>query len=179
MQSRPPQIGGDGQSTEGTEPSHQHDAVEAPNYARGYEWRLMVEAKARNPLIKLGCLPWVWPGWVGVDNIKSPWSHPNVSAAYVVNWLKGARDMYNLTIDYVGINNERGWNAPYVKVLRAAMTAAGFASSSIVCGDGVHVFECAAAVAADPELRASVVALGAHQPQAYDPVAAASGLPMW
>ena len=31
------EIGGDGQSTEGTEPSHMHDPGDA-NYHRGYEW---------------------------------------------------------------------------------------------------------------------------------------------
>ena len=71
----------------------------------------MVEAKRRNPAIKLGALPWVWPGWVGVDQHTTPWKYPNVTAGYIVNWLKGARDVYNLTIDYMGCNNERGYNA--------------------------------------------------------------------
>ena len=38
------EIGGDSQSTEGTEASHMHVAWEE-NYQRGYEWWLMVEAK--------------------------------------------------------------------------------------------------------------------------------------
>lgn len=58
------EIGGDAQSTDGTEPSHQHAANEDPNFERGYEWWLMTEAKKRNPSIKLYALPWAWPGWL-------------------------------------------------------------------------------------------------------------------
>ncbi|XP_067412454.1 galactocerebrosidase isoform X1 [Emydura macquarii macquarii] len=46
------EIGGDGQSTDGTEPSHMHYENDE-NYFRGYEWWLMKEAKKRNPNIKL------------------------------------------------------------------------------------------------------------------------------
>ena len=38
------EIGGDSQSTDGTESSHMHSANEE-NYQRGYEWWLMKEAK--------------------------------------------------------------------------------------------------------------------------------------
>ena len=72
------------------------------DYTRGYEWQLLVEAKKRNPLIKTGALVWCWPGWVGVNQDRTPWAYPNVTATYVVNWLKGARDVYNVTIDYLG-----------------------------------------------------------------------------
>ncbi|KAL7992616.1 hypothetical protein Chor_016872, partial [Crotalus horridus] len=46
------EIGGDAQSTDGTEPSHMHYENDE-NYLRGYEWWLMKEAKKRNPFIKL------------------------------------------------------------------------------------------------------------------------------
>ena len=46
------EIGGDSQSTDGTESSHMHDADDL-DYTRGYEWWLMGEAKKRNPDIKL------------------------------------------------------------------------------------------------------------------------------
>ena len=49
------EIGGDTESTEGTEASHMHTA-EDENYQRGYEWWLMKEAKKRNPDIKVGCV---------------------------------------------------------------------------------------------------------------------------
>ena len=46
------EIGGDAESTEGTEASHMHSAHDE-NYHRGYEWWLMREAKRRNPDIKV------------------------------------------------------------------------------------------------------------------------------
>ena len=57
------EIGGDAQSTDGTESSHMHTANEEPNFQRGYEWAVMKEAKQRNPEIILYALPWAWPGW--------------------------------------------------------------------------------------------------------------------
>jgi galactosylceramidase len=38
------EIGGDGNSTEGSEPSHMHTATDE-NYNRGFEWWMMKEAK--------------------------------------------------------------------------------------------------------------------------------------
>ena len=60
------EIGGDAQSTDGTEPSHMHYASEfnSPNFMRGYESWLMKEARLRNPNIVLYALPWAWPGWL-------------------------------------------------------------------------------------------------------------------
>lgn len=57
------EIGGDAQSTDGAESSHQHTPFEE-DYHRGYEWSLMVEAKARNPDVKLYGLSWAFPQWV-------------------------------------------------------------------------------------------------------------------
>ena len=59
------------------------------------------------------------------------------------------------------------------------LDAEGFQSTLLVCGDFPHSFECSAEVAKDPSLALLFAALGAHQPQAYDPVAASTGLPMW
>lgn len=104
------------------------------DYTRGYEWQLMVEAKKRNPNIKLGGLSWVWPGWLDEVNQpgrKSPWTNINTTATYVVNWLKGCRDVYNLTIDYMGGWNERGFSAAYFKALRVMLDAEGFQSTQV------------------------------------------------
>jgi galactosylceramidase len=56
------EIDGDMESTDGTEPSHMH-SVNDENYERGYEWRVMVEAKHRNPNITLYGLSWGFLGW--------------------------------------------------------------------------------------------------------------------
>ena len=47
------EIGGDINSTDGTEPSHMRERGQE-NFDRGYEWWLMQEAIARNPDIVLG-----------------------------------------------------------------------------------------------------------------------------
>ena len=62
------EIGGDTQSTDGSEPSHQHGRGERPNFHRGWEWWLMREARARNPKLRLGALAWGAPGWLGLDS---------------------------------------------------------------------------------------------------------------
>jgi hypothetical protein len=49
------EIGGDCQSTDGTEPSHMHERDDL-SCNRGYEWWLMAEAKKRNP----GAFPLGW-----------------------------------------------------------------------------------------------------------------------
>ena len=58
------EIGGDMNSTAGSEPSHMHTASDQ-NYNRGFEWWLMEQAKLRNPNITLGILAWGAPGWIG------------------------------------------------------------------------------------------------------------------
>jgi len=42
------EVPGDGNSTQGAEPSHMHTKDDV-NFSRGYEWWLMREAKKRNP----------------------------------------------------------------------------------------------------------------------------------
>uniref|UniRef100_A0A672T3T4 Galactocerebrosidase n=1 Tax=Sinocyclocheilus grahami TaxID=75366 RepID=A0A672T3T4_SINGR len=95
------EIGGDAQTTDGTEPSHMHSKDEA-NFFRGYEWWLMKEAKKRNPNIKLIGLPWAFLGWVG-KGTQWPYFFPNVTADYVVTWIYGAKQHHNLDIDYIGV----------------------------------------------------------------------------
>lgn len=115
------EIGGDVQSTDGTESSHMHSANDE-NYVRGYEWALMVDAKRRNPNITLYALSWGFPGWVG-ERKGSPWTNSTVT--YTMKWILGAKKYYDLDIDYIGIWNERGWNKAYTLALKAAITAAG------------------------------------------------------
>lgn len=51
------EIGGDTQSTEGTEASHEHFRGDL-NCSRGYEWYVVEQAKLRNPAIKTFGLSW-------------------------------------------------------------------------------------------------------------------------
>src|SRR5690348_5323839 len=64
------EIGGDTNSTSGSEPSHAHFRGDL-NCNRGYEWWIMEQAKARNPSIKLAALAWGAPGWIGNGNFMS------------------------------------------------------------------------------------------------------------
>eukprot|EP00483_Globobulimina_turgida_P003285 UN03290 len=88
------EIGGDTWSTCGTEPSHMHTANDL-NYFRGYEYWLMSEAKKRNKNIKFYGLPWGFPAWVGGEMNET-------MANYVYLWVKGAEDIYNLSINWLG-----------------------------------------------------------------------------
>ena len=68
------EIGGDTQSTDGTEASHSHFRGDL-NCGRGYEGWLAAEARARNPAIKIWSLSWGVPGWcVFVQRPPSPLS---------------------------------------------------------------------------------------------------------
>ena len=97
------EIGGDTNSTDGSESSHMHTAS-AVDCGTGYEWWLMEQAKALNPGIKLYGLAWGAPGWVGGGNF---WSTDMVN--YLVSWL-GCAKSHGLTISCLGGWNERGYN---------------------------------------------------------------------
>jgi galactosylceramidase len=153
------EIGGDVQSTDGTEPSHMHSADDE-NYERGYEWKVMVEAKRRNPNVILYGLSWGFPGWVG-EGSNLPWT--NSTVAYTMKWILGAKKYYNIDIDYIGIWNERSWNKGYTLALKAAITAAGLKTKIVghdnrwdVCND----------LSKDPEWAAAIDVIGAHYPAA-------------
>ncbi|XP_026147349.1 galactocerebrosidase [Carassius auratus] len=154
------EIGGDSQTTDGTEPSHMH-SKDDHNFFRGYEWWLMKEAKKRNPDIKLIGLPWAFPGWVGVGT-QWPYFFPNVTADYVVTWISGAKQHHNLDIDYIGIWNERKYDPVYIKVLRETLDRVGYTNVGIIAADGD--WSIAAAMLDDPYLNDAVQVIGVHYP---------------
>ena len=113
------EVGGDTNSTDGSEPSHMHTRTEE-NYDRGYEWWLMNEAKARNPKIILDALPWGAPGWIGNGKFYS-----QDMANYIVKFIQGARKHHGLDIEYVGIWNETNYDVGYIKLLKKTLVASG------------------------------------------------------
>jgi len=170
------EIGGDVESTDGTEASHMHNSWDE-NYERGYEWWLMKEAKKRNPNIKLYCLPWGFPGWVG-QGTRSPWTNVKVTADYVVRWINGAKVHHNLTMDYVGIWNERRYSIDYIKTLRAMLDMRGFNKTLIIAAD--EKWEIAKDIMTDPDLSKAIHAIGCHYPGTQStPMAVFSGKPLW
>ena len=98
------EIGGDAQISCGAEASGQRTANATPDWAVGYEGWLMAEAKKRNPDIPLLGLVYAWPSWVnpsGSSPFESPATEAN-AAAYMTGWVRGMRDTYNVSIDWVG-----------------------------------------------------------------------------
>jgi O-glycosyl hydrolase len=122
------EIGGDTNSTDGSESSVEHSrGTVACNV--GYEWPLMEAAKARNPNIKLYGLAWGAPGWIGGGNF---WSTDMIG--YLVSWLNCAKSD-GLTINYLGGWNERGYNIGWYEQLRSTLNADGYSGVQIVGAD--------------------------------------------
>ena len=93
------EVGGDCQSSWGTEPSHMHSRADL-NMDRGYELWLAAEARRRNPDIVLTSLAWCEPGWVR-PGVLSP-----AGVEYHIKWLAGARQK-GLEMEFVGLWNEQ------------------------------------------------------------------------
>ncbi|MDQ0965237.1 galactosylceramidase [Flavobacterium sp. W4I14] len=114
------EIPGDGNSTQGSMPSHMHTRNDL-DYSRGYTWWILQEAKKRNPDLSLDATAWSAPGWVGNGNF---WSQD--AADYYVKWLQGLRKVYGLELDAIGCRNEKGSDYNFAKTLRSTLNANGF-----------------------------------------------------
>ena len=185
------EIPGDGNSTQGSMPSHAHSRDDL-NYGRGYTWWVMQEAKRRNPDLTLDGAVWSAPGWIGgADTGTNPdqafWSQDG--ADYYVSWLKGLRTIYHLELAAIGPRNESGVDYGFVKRLRATLDKGGFAHVKIHCCDNWpddSKFGFVADLAGDPELRKAIAILSSHNnppksvtsPQVLA-AAAAMDKPLW
>ena len=156
------EIGGDAQSTEGTEASHMHVADEE-NYERGYEWWLMKQAKARNPAIKLYGLSWGFPQFV-MEGQQSGLPLTNTTIDYIVRWLVAARDIHGLNIDYIGIWNERAYSSPYIIGLHKSMQAHNLSTLIVAADDCCPPWDICDSMLADAEMSAAVTFMGVHYP---------------
>jgi galactosylceramidase len=179
------EIGGDILTTDGSESSHMHNN-HTVDLEAGYEWWLMKQAKARNPDIKLYGLPWAYPGWVGADpatgafnDSGTPFTYPEQTCRYVLEWVRGAKSAHGLDIDFIGIWNESPSDAAYVKLLRRTLDAAGYGHTRIVAQDsGAQICD---ALAQDAEYAAAVDVIGLHYPSDFYPYdnCHALGKPVW
>src|SRR5450755_519951 len=149
------EIGGDTNSTDGSESSHMHTAS-AVDCNTGYEWQLMQAAKARNPSIKLYGLAWGAPGWIGGGNF---WSTDMVN--YLINWL-GCAKSHGLTINYLGGWNERGYNIAWYEQLRSTLNADGYSAVQIVGADSG--WSIASDIASNSTFASAVSIIGVHYP---------------
>lgn len=195
------EIGGEVESTNGAEASHRRNASDLGT-SRGYEWELMVAARARNPALQLYALAWGWPGYLrNGTNATNPFTDFALAADYLTSWLDIARHSYNLTIDFIGVWNGEGcagcaftaalnprlcaemFFGPYtfMPTLRAALDAAGHNSTKLVVADDyVNRWGIVDALTSNETQRAAVWGVGVHYPGAASPPEAqALGLPLW
>ena len=147
------EIGGDTNSTDGSESSIEHTEGSV-NCANGYEWWLMEQAKALNPNIKFYGLAWGAPGWVGTF-----WSTATIN--YLVSWLNCATS-HGLTISYLGGWNERGYNISWYEQLRSTLNSDGFSGVQIVGADSDWTI--ATDIADNPTFASAVSIIGVHYP---------------
>ncbi|HEY4012787.1 MAG TPA: hypothetical protein VGM06_05595 [Polyangiaceae bacterium] len=122
------EIGGDGNSTQGSESSHEHTPTDK-NFNRGYEWWLMEQARARNPNILLDVTAWSAPGWVGNGTFFS-----QETTTYLADYIAGAKSAHGLDLDYVGCRNEKGIDESFLETFRTTLDAAGIPT-------GIHGFD--------------------------------------
>jgi hypothetical protein len=149
------EIGGDTNSTDGSESSIEHTSGTV-NCNTGYEWWLMAQAKQRNPNIKLYGLAWGAPGWLGGGNF---WSTDTIN--YLVSWL-GCAKSHGLTIDYLGGWNERGYNITWYENLRTALNNNGYGAVQVVGADSD--WSIANDMVSNQTFANSVNIIGAHYP---------------
>jgi galactosylceramidase len=201
------EIGGDVNSTEGTEPSHARTREEfehpRPEYfQRGYEWWLMREAKRRNPRIYLDVLQWGAPAWIGDRDVPDH-GDPNAlgwperaprnrqkfytqdNANFVASFIRGAKQYHGLEINYCGIWNETLHDSAWIKLLRKTLDAHGLAAVEIIgCDDyeegGRGGWRIVDEFAKDTELKRAIGAVGVHYPNSQStPAARQCGKPLW
>lgn len=174
------EIGGDVDSTDGSEPSIARTREEflhpKPEYFhRGYEWWLMKEARKRNPDILFDCLQWGAPGWIGDGKFYS-----QDNADFIVAFIKGAKTYHDIEISFCGGWNERAHDAGWFKMLRRTLDAADLAKVKIVAADEVGHWNIATTMAGDEELRDAIDILGTHYPRYQStPLARSYGKPLW
>ncbi|MGA2072110.1 MAG: galactosylceramidase [Terriglobia bacterium] len=172
------EVGGDTNSTDGSEPSHMHTRNDE-NYERGYEGWLMSEAKKRNPKIMLDALPWGAPGWIGNGKYYS-----QDMANYLVKFIQGAKKHHGLDIEYVGIWNETNYDTNYIKMLKKTLVANGLETMIVAADLYENQWKITDDFKLDPSLKEDVYAIAVHYARVKGNFyvtggALESGKPLW
>eukprot|EP00913_Durusdinium_trenchii_P018943 g17801.t1 len=168
------EIGGDTQSTDGSEPSHMRYRGETPDCTRGYEAWLLQEAKARNPAIRTYALAWGVPGWIGngtffSEELGSQGSYRTVPCIlfvdtlqdnifYHVSWLTCIKERYNIDIDYIGLWNEMPWGDAWYEAQLGTQLVLLDQASGAISTDFLGFFS------RDQRFQELVAAVGLHYP---------------
>jgi hypothetical protein len=126
------EIGGDANSSDGSEPSTEHTAGRVNCHA-GYELSIAQRAVALNPRLLLYGLQWAAPGWVSSGR-NTRFSSRDIR--YLLSWLGCARQR-GLRISYLGGWNETdtGIHLAWFRQLRRALNAHGYRRVQIVASD--------------------------------------------
>ncbi len=174
------EIGGDVNSTCGTEPAfaHTREELASPAFGRGYERWLIQEARKRSPAIIPDALQWGAPAWIGGGKFFS-----QDNADFVAAFHRDLKDHLGIGLAYQGIWNETPYDTAYIKLLRNTLDRAGLGNVKIAAGDQAEdalKWKIADDAAKDPELERAVYAYGDHY-AAYRSSEGAqrSGKPLW
>ena len=156
------EVGCDGDTTQGSEPTHARSPTDV-NFDRGYEVWLMQEAVKRRPGIQLSGLEWGIPGWVAAAG-GGMWGETNVE--YLTGWVTGLRDQKGLNITSLGVAyNERAYNASFIKAMRRSLDSAGLRHVQTIAPDSWGaMWAIVADMQKDPVLAAAVDVIGTHCP---------------
>lgn len=102
-----------------------------------------------------------------------------LTSTYILNWLKGAREVYQVEIDYIGVWNERSSDATYVRTLKKTLADAGYPHVKIVAKDGGS--DICQSMASDKEYAEAVDIIGLHYPSDFSDYTTCHSLkkPFW
>ena len=167
------EIGADSNTTSGTEPSHWRNPSDTPT-ARGVNFWIARQAKARNPAMQFAALRWATPAWVKTDEAKSK---------YLTTFLD-LMSANGTPVDFIGPGiNEDDYTAPlgtFIKnTFKPALDAGGYTSKIVIADDLKKQWSAAPAVNEDAALKAAVFALASHYTDTSTAAAKSSGLPLF
>jgi galactosylceramidase len=177
------EIGGDVNSTCGTEPAFAHTREEflkadPSHLKRGYEWWLMRESKKRDPRILLDALQWGAPAWIGGGKFYSQDNADFISAFHV-----RSKKELGLETRYQGIWNETRYDTEWIKTLRKTLDKAGAKDVLIGAADQSDQplkWTIVDDAQKDKELDNAIYAFGDHYLGFWSTEAAQkSGKPLW
>jgi galactosylceramidase len=128
------EIGGDINSTDGTEPSPARTREEMVHpkrqyFERGYEGWLMREAGKRNPGIYLDVLQWGAPGWIGGSgsNRSKFYSHDN--ADFIASFIRSSTTKDGAVYAYL-----MAWPTDGKAIIHSLSTASGTVAEVALLG---------------------------------------------
>ncbi len=165
------EIGGDINSSTGTEPSHQRTADEPPT-ARGVNFWIARQAKQLNPGMQFIGSRWGTPAWVKESDQNK--------RDYYLNYLQ-LMDNNGTPLDYLSPEeNEGSFDRDYVvEVLKPALDAAGYSELKLLARDAYQSWSIADDVQSDAELKTVLAGINNHYVTSSTANAINSGLPLY